>query len=253
METLPEDNTINFEQSINKPVCEIGVTFDEKAVESLHSSLNQNGIFVLGEMHGVLENPAIIYTLFKKFGFKVLALEWDKSLRPMIDQFLEVGELNFNIIAEQTDGRVTAGHFALIKQLKEEGLLEGVVLFDDETQWEMRDEVMANNIIKAYTLDQPILIVAGNAHIRREDIEEHDGTIHPSMLHLVEKQVQTISVGKIEYLSCSFYNNKVKHFEKTGVEGKNARFYVNELGEYIFELPEAHPAVVPNQVEQDEE
>lgn len=229
---------------------EIPTAFDELAVQKLANNLESTKLFILGEMHGVRENVNVVYTLFKKFGFRRLALEWEPKFKNVVERFLESGELDFDTIKNSSDGRITAGHFALIKKLKSEGILEHVVCFDEgsEAEWNKRDSNMGKNIL-ANLSNTPTLAVAGNLHAKIEPIifeDEHDQQ-HP-MGENVKKVIPNISSGKIEYLSGQFHNFGTQEFEKLS-EGdilSEARFYQDENNIYTFELPEAHIATVPN-------
>ena len=247
-----EQDRLAFIEAIkNIEIGEIDTEFDEKSVESLVTELGEAKLLLLGETHGVKENADIIYTLFKKFGFKKLALEWDKELREQAEKFLQTGELDFEAIKDSPDGRITAGHFALLKKLKDEGLLEALVCFDGETptaDWDTRDANMAKNII-ANLANSRTLVVAGNLHTQVEPItfddekEEH----HPMGEHL-KKQIPNVPSGKIKYLTGQFHNYGTRDFREKpeGVELPKARFYKSDDGVYLFDLPEAHVAVVPN-------
>lgn len=247
-----EQDRLAFVEAIkNIEIGEIDTEFDEKSVESLVTELGEAKLLLLGETHGVKENADIIYTLFKKFGFKKLALEWNKELREQTEKFLQTGELDFEAIKDSPDGRITAGHFALLKKLKDEGLLEALVCFDRETptaDWDTRDANMAKNII-ANLADSTTLVVAGNLHTQVEPItfddekEEH----HP-MGENVKKQIPNVPSGKIKYLTGQFHNYGTRDFREKpeGVELPKAKFYKSKDGIYSFDLPEAHVAVVPN-------
>ena len=54
--------------------------------------------------------------------------------------------------------------------------------------------------------------------------------------------------GKIEYLTGQYYNFGTRNFMKKPKEVKlpKARFYKSNESIYLFELPEAHAAIVPN-------
>lgn len=97
---------------------EIPAVFDEGASSALLASLDKSKLLIMGEMHGVKENVDVIYTLFKKFGFRQLALEWESELKEIVEHYLETGEIDFGAIQDSPDGRITAGHFALLKKLK---------------------------------------------------------------------------------------------------------------------------------------
>ncbi len=227
---------------------EIPTVFDELSVQNLEHNLERNKVFILGEMHGVKENPDVIYTLFKKFGFRQLALEWEPKLERVVEKFLELGELDFDVIQDSPDGRITAGHFALLKKLKSEGLLERLVFFDGGSGgkgWNARDTSMTQNIL-ANLSGVPTLVVAGNLHAKTETIhlETESGDQHP-MGENIKKKIPGVASGHIEYMSGHYHNYGTQEFDELPQKGAT-RFYQDENGLYVFEVGEAHVAIVPN-------
>ena len=248
---IDQDKLAFVEAIKNIEISEIDTEFDEKSVQSLASELNDAKLLLLGETHGVKENVNIIYTLFKKFGFKKMALEWSRKMREQVDRFLQTGELGFEVIQDSSDGRITAGHFALIKKLKDDGLLEAFVCFDEESpsdEWDARDANMAKNILVNVS-DGTMLVIAGNLHTEVTPItfDDEKGEHHP-MGENVKKQIPTVPSGEIKYITGQFHNFGTREFRPRtdGVELPKAKFYKSDDGLYYFELPEAHPAVVPN-------
>lgn len=236
-----------FESAILEPVVEIPTDFDEDATNLLIDDIVAGRVFTLGEVHGVKENPSIIYTLIKKFGFKQLGLEWDKEISRVVDLFQNDGALDYNFIMNSSDGRITAGYFNLLKRIKEEGLISSVFFFDDKDSWSKRDEMMAQEIIGHTANNIPTITVAGNAHTDLADISEGDGTVHPSMVKFLETKEKLFSMGDIHYRSGNFFNNQVKSFGNNQESGiSKAKFYRNGSGVYVFELPLATLATVPN-------
>jgi len=248
---INKDKQVFLEAISSFSIEEIQTSFDELAVQKLANNLEANKLFILGEMHGVKENVNVIYTLFKKFGFRRLALEWEPKLKAVVDKFLELGELDFDPIKGSPDGRITAGHFALIKKLKSEGMLEQIVCFDegsDGADWNKRDLNMSKNIL-ANLSDAPTLVVAGNLHARIGPMtfDDEPDQQHP-MGENVKKIIPIISSGKIEYLTGQFHNFGTQEFWKfpEGEMLSEARFYQDEDGLYVYKIPEAHIATVPN-------
>ena len=240
----------NFIEAVSSiPINEIPTEFDESATERLTKSLEDTKLLILGEMHGVKENVDIIYTLFKKFNFRQLALEWDTNLKGVAERFVESGDLDFDAIKDSPDGRITAGHFALIKRLKEEGMLEKLVCFDGSgpTSWDERDANMAKNILSSLS-EVLTLALAGNLHAKKEPItfDDESGEHHP-MGERVEGKLPNVPFGEIKYLGGQFYNCGIRDFggEKERQKYQKAKFVI-ENGLYKFVLPEAHVAVVPN-------
>ncbi|MEQ1561711.1 MAG: hypothetical protein ABL899_03270 [Nitrospira sp.] len=242
-----EKEKVAFELAIRDPISDLTTDFDDDAVSSMVDDIVAGHVFVLGEVHGVKENPSILYTLIKKFGFRQIGIEWDKELQRAVDLFQTEGVVDFSAIMNSSDGRITAGYFNLLKRVKEEGLVDSVFFFDDKDSWGRRDEVMAQEIIGATADNIPTIVIAGNAHAELKDIREGDGTVHPSMVKFLEDKGKSFSVGSIVYLSGKYFNNKARDFEVVDdVKGRKPNFHKNASGVYIFELPTAHLGVVPN-------
>jgi hypothetical protein len=228
---------------------EITTVFDVDAGDKLVRSLDKTKLLILGEMHGVKENVDVIYTLFKKFGFRQLALEWESGLLKVAELYLESGEIDFDAIQDSPDGRITAGHFALLKKLKAEGMLEKIICFDGsgEASWDARDKNMAKNILGGLT-DSLTLVVAGNLHAKVEAITFNDEPDeHHPMGEWVKAQIPEVPYGKIDYLSGQYHNfGPQDFFEDPEQEKTGSRFYIAEDGLYTFVLPQASTTVVPN-------
>jgi hypothetical protein len=236
-----------FEASIVGAVEELPTDFDDEAVNFLVDDIVSGNVFALGETHGVKENASVIYTLVKKFKFRQLGIEWDKDMNKVIELYQNEGVLDFNSIKNSCDGRITSSYFNLLKKIKAEGLVDAVFFFDDKDSWLKRDEVMAQEIIGHTSENVPTIIVAGGAHTSLMDIREGDGTMHSSMIKFLEEKEKSFSLGEIKYLSGQYFNNAVKNFPMNVESGLiRSKFYKNSSGKYVFELPEAHVAVVPN-------
>lgn len=247
-----EADRVSFIEKVSSiSIEEIPAVFDEKTVQELTGNIESNKLFILGEVHGVKENADVIYTMFKKFGFRQLALEWEPELKAVAERYLESGELDFDAIKDSPDGRITAGHFALLKKLKSEGMLEGLVCFDRGSGghgWNARDVAMSNNILDNLS-DISTLVVAGNLHAKTEPItfDDEPGEQHP-MGENIKKEIPDVASGRIEYLSGQYHNYGTKEFTKLSDEElpSEARFFKDEDGLYTFELVEVHAATVPN-------
>jgi hypothetical protein len=248
---IEKDAQVFMEAVANISIEEIPTLFDEVSVKNLAENIAATKLFILGEMHGVKENADVIYTLFKKFGFRQLALEWEPALQHAAEKFFESGALDFEVIEDSPDGRITAGHFVLIKKLHEEGLLESLVCFDKSSgaaDWNERDATMAENIIATLS-NTPTLVVAGRLHTKTESfISDGETDELQPMGEAIKQTIPNIASGTIEYLAGQFHNFGIHEFENrtTSKELATARFYQDENGCYVFELPTAHAATVPN-------
>lgn len=212
------------------------------------SSLDKTKLLLLGEIHGVKENVDIVYTLFKRFKFKRLALEWNEELKEQVEKFLETNEIDFETIQNSPDGRITAGHFALFKKLKDEGLLDTLICFDKKSSngWNERDADMAKNVLTNLS-DDITLVVAGNLHTKVTHATSGDEEENYSMGEHIKRQIPSVPSVEIKYLSGQYYNCGARDFgEKPQRVEPRALFYRSDDGTYVFELPEAHAATVPN-------
>lgn len=248
---LAHDKHSFLEAVSSGTVRELPISFDHNAVQELAARIQHNKVFLLGETHGVKQNVDVIYTLFKRFGFRQLALEWNSSLTPVAETYLETGNLDFAAIQESPDGRITAGHFALLKKLMSEGALEKLICFDGDAGWDgwsARDATMARNILSNLS-DAPTLVVAGNLHTKTEPVTFADEPTpqHP-MGERLKQELPSLASGRIVYRSGQYHNFGTKKFapvvdDETPATG---RFFKREDGLYILEVIDAQPASVPN-------
>jgi hypothetical protein len=179
---------------------------------------------LIGEVHGVEENPAIIYTFFRRFEFTALALEWPSSI-----------DRRSPILTE--DGRITPRYFELLDQFEHEGLLQHLTLFDSvgDGTWSGRDLAMARGLLAGRRQDLTTLVVAGNLHTQTRPLRYG----HPMGEH-VAAEVPTVPTGRIRYLGGHYYNFGVKRFRQRFWHRRTrARFYFKG-GEFTFEIPNAH-------------
>jgi len=98
----------------------------------------------------------------------VVGLEWSTDLQPAVDAFLAGGPLAAETFTDSGDGRITAGHFAVLRSLRREGRLDRVVVFDPSPwpgTWSERDREMAAHLLRE-TRDVPALVMAGGLHTR---------------------------------------------------------------------------------------
>jgi hypothetical protein len=99
----------------------------EPAAQAEERSLAESGFLLLGEVHGVWENPLIIAALLRSFGLASLALEWPAELAPVISAFLAGEALADDPQLWSGDGRITAGHLAVLRERAAAGPLGPVL------------------------------------------------------------------------------------------------------------------------------
>ena len=109
-----------------------GLVIEPPALAAARQSLDSAGLLLLGEIHGVRENPLLIRALMQAFGLTSLALEWPGDLAPAIRAFLAGQTLPGHWFVWGGDGRFTAGHLAVLAERAAAGPLE-LILFDGVT------------------------------------------------------------------------------------------------------------------------
>lgn len=189
-------------------VISIPLGFPPSGEESVKSTIEASGLFVVGETHGQQATPNALYTLTKQFGFTQLALEWDTTMQPLIDEDLDSGNLRSDIPIDTRDGRVTAGHFAVLMQLKKEGCIDRCHCIRPPMIAEPNDNDagMAKNLTPHIDIQKPLLVVAGNQHTRNTPflIEEPffgAGSVMIPLGALLKQNVPHVGFGELQYSS----------------------------------------------------
>ena len=148
-------------------VADVDLVAEPAAAAAAQRSLDGCGLLLLGEMHGARENPLLARALMQAFGITRLALEWDEGLAPVIEALLATGTLADHWLLWSGDGRITAGHLAVLAERATAGPLQ-VILSDGATgaewDWSACHEAMARRILAAAPAGTRTLAVAGNAH-----------------------------------------------------------------------------------------
>lgn len=224
-------------------VTDLDIVIEPLALTAARRSLDSSGL-LLGEMHGARENPLLIRALMQAFGLTSLALEWPEDLAPMIREYLASRMLADHWWLWGGDGRITAGHLAVLAERAAAGPLE-LILFDGvigaDWNWSQRDAAMARRILAASPLDARTLAVAGNAHTPTSPIE-----LGVPMGADLAEQRPGIREIRIRYGGGSFYNGEPRQFAgRTDSQGE-IRLYQHH-GELLLDLPLATEAIVPQQ------
>jgi hypothetical protein len=136
-------------------------------------------LLVLGELHGVYETPSVVYALIAEVEARAVAFEWShEEMDESVQRFLQHGAFDFDqlwalpVSAEFFcgDGRITAGHFALLRRLREEDRLDQVIVFDRLDQPSptknafLRDCEMADRLRREWDTNIPLLVLTGAFH-----------------------------------------------------------------------------------------
>jgi len=224
-------------------VADVDLAAEPAAAAAARQSLDDSGLLLVGEMHGARENPLLARALMRAFGITRLALEWDEDLAPGIEAFLATGTLADHWLLWSGDGRITAGHLAVLAERATAGPLE-VILFDGaigpEWDWSDCDKAMARRLLAAAPAGTRTLAVAGNAHTPTSPIE-----LGIPMGASVAEQRPGIREIRISYGGGRFYNGEPRQFARRADPQGTIRLYQNH-GELLLDLPVAAEAIVPH-------
>jgi len=205
-------------------------------------SLDSCGLLLLGEMHGVRENPLVIRALMQMFRLTGLALEWPADLTPVIGAFLAGEPLADHPSLWGGDGRITAGHLAVLSERGKAGPLE-VTLFDGiigaDWSWSQRDEAMARRLLAGSPSGTRTLAVAGNAHTPTSPTD-----LGVPLGACVARQRPGVREIRISYGGGHFWNFGSRRFTGGASAQGPVRLY-EDTGELVLDLPVATEALVP--------
>jgi hypothetical protein len=225
-------------------ITELKLMIEPSAEAAVRRSLDESGLLLLGEVHGIRENPLIIRALMQAFGLSGLALEWPGDLAGVIGAFVAGNTLADHPLLWLGDGRITAGHLAVLRERARAGQLD-LGLFDGiadaDWSWSQRDEAMAELILAGATAASGTLAVAGNAHTPTSP------TSHgiPLGACLSRKRPGVLEI-RITYGRGGFYNLRPSQIHPSvSIWPNQTRLYA-EHGSLILELPTATEAIVPH-------
>ncbi|HEY6279053.1 MAG TPA: hypothetical protein VIX86_22295 [Streptosporangiaceae bacterium] len=228
-------------------IADPGLVIEPAAQAAARRSLDESGLLLLGEVHGVRENPVLIWALIQAFGLTRLALEWPEDLAPVIGAFLAGGDLAERALDDHWefwsgDGRISAGHLAVLAERAAAGPLD-LALFDGtvgaDWSWSQRDQAMARRVLAASPPGTRTLVVAGNAHTVTSDTDL--GTPMGACLAGERPGVQEI---RISYGGGRFYNCEPRRFG-AGVRRPRPPRLAGRDGALVLDLCWAGEAVVP--------
>ena len=227
-------------------VTDLSLVIEPSALAAARRSLVESGFLLLGEVHGVQENPLVIRSLMRAFGLDGLALEWPEVLAPIAGAFLAGGRLADHPLLWFGDGRITAGHLAVLRERAAAGPLS-LTLFDGTIgagwNWSQRDEAMARRILAApaTATGTGTLVVAGNAHTPTT----RTGLGMPLGACLARQRPGLREI-RISYGGGRYYNMQPRRFRRRiGLRRRQARLH-HRRGSLVLDLPAAAEAVVPH-------
>ncbi|MEV5501187.1 hypothetical protein AB0M50_37915 [Nonomuraea fuscirosea] len=207
---------------------------EQGALDRARRSIEESGLLLLGEVHGVRENPLIIRALMRALGLTHLALEWPGDLKHQLDVYLSEGTGLDHPLWWLGDGRVTAGHLAMLKAIP--GL--SITLFDGGMftgDWSQRDALMAERVLTAHL--EPALVVAGHAHALTSPTEL--GLPMGACLASARPSLESV---RIDYGTGGYY--AIEPRQARGYSAPDGLRVVD--GELVVGLPVFHEATVPH-------
>lgn len=225
-------------------MAELPLAVEPLADERIRSALDSAGVVLFGEIHGVYENPLAVYTLMRRFELRCLGLEWPPELQPVIASFLTSGRLDFPSIAQSADGRITAGHFAVLRALSQEGRLNRLVRFAPAVayrKWSDRDHAMASYLLASLG-KEPALVAVGNLHSRL--LRHRHG--EPMGMHVLGERPGTVEIS-VEYAGGAYFNLASKRFASPlrRLSPRQEPTLTWSKSRAVLTIPEAHEAAVP--------
>jgi hypothetical protein len=223
---------------------DLSLVTEPVALAAARRSLDESSLLLLGEVHGVRENPLVICAVMREFGLSRLALEWPGELAPVVGAFLAGAGLADHPALWLGDGRITAGHLAVLRERAAAGPLE-LILFDDAVEagwsWSQRDEAMARRILADAPAGTRTLAVAGNAHTPTGPT-----SLGVPMGACLARHRPGVREMRISYGAGHYYNLGPRSFGgRAGPPGRRARLHL-ERGALAIDLPTAGEAVVPH-------
>ncbi len=224
-------------------------SIEPKMLARAATSVADTGVLVVGEPHGVRETPSVLYVLASTLGARAVALEWShEEMNEPVQAFLRGGSFDFERLwtlpasAEFFcgDGRIAAGHFALLQRLHHEERLDQVIVFDrldpePPEDWEMqvqvrvRDREMAGRLLTEWDRRLPLLVLTGAFHAQLEAPEGE-----PMAAHLA-RELTGLQPAMLDYASGYCWSRGELH-DLSGPMPNAA---------ITLRLPKATPAVVP--------
>ncbi len=144
-----------------------------------------------------------------------VALEWPHELEDTVHAFVDTGVLDDHPFLGWGDGRVTAGHLAVLRALRAERPGFDWWCFDTaswatpgpgESPWTARDRVMADAVLDRHPGGGG-LVVAGNAHTPL--VEATNGIPMGSRLARARPGLRTVT---IRYGQGHYYNLGARRF-----------------------------------------
>lgn len=201
-------------------------------------------MLLVGEPHGVSETPGVLYALATAVGARAVAFEWShEELDAVVQEFVLGGTLDLERLWSLPasaeffcgDGRITAGHFALLERLRAEGRLDRAIAFDrldpdpPPADWQVRDRALAERLLGEWDGRTRLLVLAGGFHAQ---LGAEDGE---TMATHLARRLPRLAPAMIDYAAGRCWSRGRAH-ELAGAMPS---------APIVLRVPRATPAVVP--------
>jgi hypothetical protein len=198
-------------------------TFESGTLARAASSVGATGLLIVGEPHGVRETPSVLYALALALGTRGVAFEWShEEMDEPVQSFLRDGSFDFDRLWSLPasaeffcgDGRITAGHFALLQRLRGEDRLDQAIVFDRldpepgvdwEAQVQVREPELAARLLLEWDRRSPLLVLTGAFHAQLEAPEGE-----PMAAHLA-RRLPGLQPAMLNYASGYCWSRGVLH------------------------------------------
>jgi hypothetical protein len=162
------------------------VRLEGEAVERAGAALAAAGLLVVGEAHGVRETPNVLYALARALGARAVAFEWShEELEAPLQAFMRTGGLDLERLWSLPasaeffcgDGRITAGHFALLQRLRDDDRLDQAIVYDrldpepPPADPFVRERDLAGRLLSEWDDRFPLIVLTGAGHARLDGAE----------------------------------------------------------------------------------
>jgi hypothetical protein len=223
------------------------LAFEAGTIARARRSLAASGLLIVCEPHGVRETPSVLYALASVLGTRAVGLEWShEEMEEPVRAFLRDGSFDlerlWSLPASSEffcgDGRIAAGHFALLQRLYSEGRLDQVVVFDRldpeppgdfADQVRIREPEMAGLLLSRLDRRLPLLVLTGAFHAQLRAPEGEP------MAAYLARELPGLEPAMLDYASGHCWSRGRLH----DVSGPMPDAPI------VFPAGEATPAVVP--------
>lgn len=170
-----------------------GVRLQAAAVRRAGRVVQTGGVLIVGEPHGVHETPTVVDALASTLGLRTIAFEWSfDEIDDVVQRFAGDGHLDLDRLWSLPasseffcgDGRIAAGHFALLRRMRQQNRLDQVILLDRldpdplPSDSELREHEMADRLLRERRAEVPVLALVGASHAKLDDADGETMAMH---------------------------------------------------------------------------